>query len=133
MATKIKLDQGIYLTPLNSESLLEIQDNLEARCFMCREILTNENKTVEHESSMMLSAEDLQKYDAIYYYMCQLLIIDASGPYIENKIINATQIRPFNLKELYDLMKNVLQLRGVTDEIPEYVEGKMFSFIPRKV
>lgn len=48
MATKIKLDQGIYLTPLNSESLLEIQDNLEARCFMCREILTNENKTVEH-------------------------------------------------------------------------------------
>lgn len=80
MATKIKLDQGIYLTPLNSESLLEIQDNLEARCFMCREILTNENKTVE-----------------------------------------------------YDLMKNVLQLRGVTDEIPEYVEGKMFSFIPRKV
>lgn len=167
MATKIKLDQGIYLTPLNSESLLEIQDNLEARCFMCREILTNENKTVEHiypkwlqkhcglwdqkitlpngstmpyrqytvpcckdcngtvmadfenqirstilqgynsfkglneeiiawwlyklyyaklvkqlslkndiknpESSMMLSAEDLQKYDAIYYYMCQLL------------------------------------------------------------
>ena len=35
MATKIKLDQGIYLTPLNSESLLEIQDNLEARCFMC--------------------------------------------------------------------------------------------------
>lgn len=87
MATKIKLDQGIYLTPLNSESLLEIQDNLEARCFMCREILTNENKTVEH-------------------------------------------IYP---KELYDLMKNVLQLRGVTDEIPEYVEGKMFSFIPRKV
>lgn len=325
MATKIKLDQGIYLTPLNSESLLEIQDNLESRCFMCREILTNENKTVEHiypkwlqkhcglwdqkitlpngstmpyrqytvpcckdcngtvmadfenqirstilqgynsfkglneeiiawwlykqyyaklvkqlslkndiknpESSMMLSAEDLQKYDAIYYYMCQLLkgvkfktpkpyeiyvyktvpepafdyiddisrnvlylkihdvliicaldsfnfftlqyqeevhvldsleivhplqglelfakmvyykthykfdtehkvIIDASGPYIENKIINATQIRPFSLKELYDLMKNVLQLRGVTDEIPEYVEGKMFSFIPRKV
>ena len=61
------------------------------------------------------------------------VIIDASGPYIENKIINATQIRPFNLKELYDLMKNVLQLRGVTDEIPEYVEGKMFSFIPRKV
>ena len=48
-------------------------------------------------------------------------------------VINATQIRPFNLKELYDLMKNVLQLRGVTDEIPEYVEGKMFSFIPRKV
>lgn len=37
------------------------------------------------------------------------------------------------IKELYDLMKNVLQLRGVTDEIPEYVEGKMFSFIPRKV
>ena len=61
------------------------------------------------------------------------VIIDASGSYIENKIINATQIRPFNLKELYDLMKNVLQLRGVTDEIPEYVEGKMFSFIPRKV
>ena len=61
------------------------------------------------------------------------VIIDAFGPYIENKIINATQIRPFNLKELYDLMKNVLQLRGVTDEIPEYVEGKMFSFIPRKV
>ena len=47
MATKIKLDQGIYLTPLNSESLLEIQDNLEARCFMCREILTNENIGVQ--------------------------------------------------------------------------------------
>lgn len=43
------------------------------------------------------------------------------------------KIKLLNLKELYDLMKNVLQLRGVTDEIPEYVEGKMFSFIPRKV
>lgn len=193
MATKIKLDQGIYLTPLNSESLLEIQDNLEARCFMCREILTNENKTVEHiypkwlqkhcglwdqkitlpngstmpyrqytvpcckdcNGTVMADFENqirstiLQGYNSfkglneeiiawwlykLYYAkLVKQLIIDASGPYIENKIINATQIRPFNLKELYDLMKNVLQLRGVTDEIPEYVEGKMFSFIPRKV
>lgn len=139
MATKIKLDQGIYLTPLNSESLLEIQDNLEARCFMCREILTNENKTVD-SLEIVHPLQGLELFAKMVYYKTHYkfdtehkVIIDASGPYIENKIINATQIRPFNLKELYDLMKNVLQLRGVTDEIPEYVEGKMFSFIPRKV
>ena len=150
MATKIKLDQGIYLTPLNSESLLEIQDNLEARCFMCREILTNENNffnlQYQEEVHILDSLEivhplqGLELFAKMVYYKTHYkfdtehkVIIDASGPYIENKIINATQIRPFNLKELYDLMKNVLQLRGVTDEIPEYVEGKMFSFIPRKV
>lgn len=158
MATKIKLDQGIYLTPLNSESLLEIQDNLEARCFMCREILTNVliicaldsfnffNLQYQEEVHILDSLEivhplqGLELFAKMVYYKTHYkfdtehkVIIDASGPYIENKIINATQIRPFNLKELYDLMKNVLQLRGVTDEIPEYVEGKMFSFIPRKV
>lgn len=150
MATKIKLDQGIYLTPLNSESLLEIQDNLEARCFMCREILTNENNffnlQYQEEVHVLDSLEivhplqGLELFAKMVYYKTHYkfdtehkVIVDASGPYIENKIINATQIRPFNLKELYDLMKNVLQLRGVTDEIPEYVEGKMFSFIPRKV
>ena len=48
-------------------------------------------------------------------------------------LLECTTRKMHGSKELYDLMKNVLQLRGVTDEIPEYVEGKMFSFIPRKV
>lgn len=145
MATKIKLDQGIYLTPLNSESLLEIQDNLEARCFMCREILTNENKTVEHiypkwlqkhcglwDQKITLPNGSTMPYRQYTVPCCK----DCNGTVMadfENQI-RSTILQGYNsFKELYDLMKNVLQLRGVTDEIPEYVEGKMFSFIPRKV
>lgn len=152
MATKIKLDQGIYLTPLNSESLLEIQDNLEARCFMCREILTNENKTVEHiypkwlqkhcglwdqkitlliicaldsfnffnlqyqeEVHILDSLEivhplqGLELFAKMVYYKTHYkfdtehkVIIDASGPYIENKILPANSILKWPLKALCD-------------------------------
>lgn len=317
-----KFKSNIFnITQLNLKKLLEIQDNFEIRCFMCREMLTNENKTIEHiypkwlqkycnlrdqtmilpngstmpyrkyvvpcckecnghfmsefenqiskaaqkgyaefknldeeiiawwiykiyyaklikqltlkedikspESHMMASTEDLKKYDAIFYYMSQLLkgvkfkdpkpyeiyiykttptpvfdyiddisthviymkiydiliifaadsfnlfniqyekeisklnsleivhplqgielffkivyyknhykfdtehsyFFDSTKPYIKSNLINIEQIREFNCKELYDLLKKYFQFYGIKEPFPEYTEGQMFTLI----
>lgn len=48
MPIRINLGQGDYLTPLNAQELLQIEEDFSQKCVMCRENLTEETKTVEH-------------------------------------------------------------------------------------
>lgn len=48
MAIKINLGFGNYLTPLNTSELIQIDRDFVDRCVMCREVLDDTTKTVEH-------------------------------------------------------------------------------------
>lgn len=48
MPIRISLGKGDYLTPMNAHELMQIEDSYLQRCVMCREVLTEVTKTVEH-------------------------------------------------------------------------------------
>jgi len=48
MPIRISLGQGDYLTPINAHEMMQIENNYLQRCVMCREVLAEETKTVEH-------------------------------------------------------------------------------------
>lgn len=56
--------------------------------------------------------------------------IDINGITIDSKIINAYQLREFNLKELHDCFKQILLLGGYPFAIPPFIEKSMFTLIP---
>lgn len=78
----------------------------------------------------------LEMFSKIIYYKSHYKFdsehktsIEADGVKISSKITNIEQLREFNLQELYILLSNVFNLRGITTEIPTFEEGKMFSTI----
>lgn len=56
-------------------------------------------------------------------------LIEADGVKINSEISNIEQIREFDLYELYLLLSEVFNNRGITKEIPAFKKGTMFSTI----
>ncbi len=55
--------------------------------------------------------------------------IEPDGVKINSEIANIEQIREFDLYELYLLLCDIFKMRGITNEIPSFKEGTMFSTI----
>lgn len=56
-------------------------------------------------------------------------VIDSRGCRMKTEILNVTQTREFDLKELYDLLINVFNFYGLDTKNIKYENGKMFSAI----
>lgn len=58
-------------------------------------------------------------------------VVDVNGCHMKTEVQNLSQIKEFDLEELFKLLINVFSLRGFDASTYEYENGKMISLIPK--
>ncbi len=120
--TYIQLDDILIICALDSFGFFKLQYSREIEQLKRQE-------TVSELQALELFAKIIYFKSHYGFDTEHSTVIDGNGVSVHSEIKNPRQIREFDIKELHELMTNVIKRRDPSFQAPSYKPGMMFTFI----